>query len=58
MHKGPKITRAQVQTNPEEILSKKVHVAKNDHENGGELYLHVCENSFTKGITNPQISTD
>ena len=30
--------------------------AKTEHENGGQLYLHVCEYCFSKGKAHPHPS--
>ena len=29
-----------------------------EHENGGQLYLHVCENCFAKGKSHPHPGKD
>ena len=31
---------------------------KTEHENGGQLYLHVCENCFAKGKSHPHAGKD
>ena len=40
-------------------FTKKVRVAKkNEHENAGQLYLHVCNFCFSKGRSNPHPGKD